>query len=74
MHRGLKIEPCIPKAWDGFEVTRVFRGATYHITVKNPRHACRGVSELRVNGQRTEGNVVPAAAAGARVEVEVTLG
>ncbi len=74
VHRGLKIEPCIPKAWDGFEVTRVFRGATYHITVKNPRHACRGVSELRVNGQRTEGNVVPAAAAGARVEVEVTLG
>jgi len=23
---GLKIDPCIPKAWDGYKVTRYFRG------------------------------------------------
>lgn len=74
VHRGLKIEPCIPKAWDGFELTRSFRGAHYHVTVKNPKHVSRGVVELRVDGKRVEGNVVPAAEVGQRVEVEVTLG
>lgn len=74
LHRGLRIEPCIPKAWDGFEVTRVFRGAHYHVKVKNPKHVSRGVVELKVDGKRVEGNVVPAAEIGQRVEVEVTLG
>ena len=29
-HAGLQVDPCIPKQWDGFEVTRSFRGARYH--------------------------------------------
>jgi cellobiose phosphorylase len=73
-YRGLKIEPCIPKAWDEFEVSRTFRGAEYKITVKNPGHVSRGVRELRVDGKRVDGNVVPTAPRGARVNVEVTLG
>src|SRR5690554_3449049 len=35
---GLIIDPCIPSDWNGFTVTRKFRGATYRITVKNPSH------------------------------------
>ena len=31
----LIIEPCIPTDWEGFEVTRRWRGATYHIKVEN---------------------------------------
>ncbi len=73
-YAGLAIEPCIPKAWDSYQVTRIFRGAKYRITVKNPRHVSRGVSELKVDGRVISGNVVPLAKAGSEVAVEVTLG
>jgi len=48
---GLIIDPCIPTHWPGFSATRVFRGATLHITVKNPRRVARGVSAVSVDGQ-----------------------
>ena len=34
---GLRIEPCIPSDWDGFTVTRKFRGFTISIEVKNKK-------------------------------------
>ena len=70
---GLIIDPCIPKAWPEFRVTRQFRGATYHIHVDNPNQVSKGVAELRVNGERIEGNKVPVLAAGDH-RIEVTLG
>jgi cellobiose phosphorylase len=56
---GLVVDPCIPRAWDGFGVRREFRGATYHITVENPQHICKGVKSAAVDGQAIEGNTVP---------------
>ncbi len=73
-YEGLRIDPCIPAAWDGFEITRRFRGASYRITVRNPRHVCKGVASLTVNGQSIEGNLVPPAPEGAEVAVEAELG
>ena len=49
---GLIIDPCIPPAWDGFGVTRMFRGAAYTITVENPDHVSTGVKEVFVDGTR----------------------
>src|SRR5664280_1634101 len=43
---GLIIDPCIPAAWDGFTVTRRFRGAIYEIQVRNPEHVQHGVARL----------------------------
>ncbi len=71
---GLVIDPCIPKEWDGFQMTRQFRGATYHVTVKNPKHVSGGVAELRVNGERVSGNKVRAFSEGEICNVEVLLG
>ena len=73
-YRGLTLDPCIPKAWDGYQVTRLFRGAKYRISVKNPNHVSRGVRELKVNGQKVEGQLLPLAARGSEVSIEVTLG
>jgi cellobiose phosphorylase len=56
---GLRIDPCIPRAWDGYEVKRVFRGRTIHIDVQNPKNVCHGVAALSVDGQPVEGNLVP---------------
>jgi cellobiose phosphorylase len=71
---GLRIDPCIPAAWDGFTVTRVFRGATYQITVRNPDHVCKGVASLEVDGQPLDGNIVPIFADGGEHRVVVVLG
>ncbi|MCR4760882.1 MAG: glycosyl transferase, partial [Oscillospiraceae bacterium] len=71
---GLKVDPSIPQAWDGFTATRKFRGATYNITVKNPDHVSKGVKSLTVDGKAVEGNVVPVFAEGGEHEVIAILG
>jgi cellobiose phosphorylase len=56
---GLIVNPCIPKDWNGFKITRKFRGTTYQIEVKNPNHISKGVKELWVDGVKIEGNKIP---------------
>lgn len=71
---GLKVDPSIPSAWDGFTATRKFRGATYNITVKNPDHINKGVKSLTVDGKAVDGKVVPVFSDGAEHTVEVVMG
>ncbi|WP_318663027.1 GH36-type glycosyl hydrolase domain-containing protein [Treponema sp.] len=71
---GLKVDPSIPSAWDGFKATRLFRGAKYNITIKNPNHVCKGVKRLVVDGAAVEGCVVPFVEGKKEVNVEITLG
>jgi cellobiose phosphorylase len=71
---GLRIDPCIPKAWKGFTAVRRYRGNTYNITVRNPHGVSRGVKSMIVNGQRHEGNILPVSPdKDQRLEVEVVL-
>jgi cellobiose phosphorylase len=72
--RGLIIDPCIPRGWKGFTVHRVFRGATYHIEVRNPNGVSKGVRALTVDGESIAGNVVPIRNEGQSVRVEVLMG
>lgn len=71
---GLQINPCIPRKWDGFKVTREFRGSVYQIEAKNPDHVCKGVKSVRVDGKEVAGNVVPAFGDGRTHRVEVIMG
>lgn len=71
---GLKVDPCIPKAWKGFEVTRKFRGATYQIKVENPNGVCKGVKKVTVNGEPIKSNILPVMEAGKTHLVVVELG
>lgn len=71
---GLKVDPSIPSAWDGFTASRKFRGATYNITVKNPDHVNKGVKSLTVDGKAVDGKVVPVFSDGAEHTVEVVMG
>lgn len=73
-YAGLRVDPCIPKKWTGFSVSRVFRGVRYEITVNNPRGVCKGVSALTVDGVPVKGNVIPPPKGKDSVKVEVTLG
>ena len=56
---GLVINPCIPKSWNGFNITRKFRGTTFKIEIQNPNHISKGVKELWIDGIRTDGNKIP---------------
>ncbi len=71
---GLEIDPCVPSAWDGYEVNRRFRGADYRIKVTNPSHVSRGVKSITLNGEPLEDNLIPVRPQGTRNTVEVTLG
>ncbi len=71
-YRGLVIDPCIPKEWDGFTMTRVFRGATYHIRVENPSHVEKGVKALYLDAERVKS--IPVLEAGGVHEVRAVMG
>jgi N,N'-diacetylchitobiose phosphorylase len=70
---GLRVDPCIPSAWDGFSAQRRFRSRVYRIVVHNPQHVCRGVVRMTVDGQEVIGNLIPITE-GTEHLVEVWLG
>ena len=60
LHGGdtLRVEPCIPPTWDGFEVTLRRPGATeYVVVVENPHAASTGRRAHRARRGRARGQV-----------------
>lgn len=47
---NLIIDPCIPSSWQDFKAVRVWRGAVYNISVKNPSAIEKGVAQKKLNG------------------------
>ena len=48
---SMEIDPCIPAQWDGFKLTRVWKGTEYQITVENPDHVMAGIKEVYIDGE-----------------------
>ncbi len=71
---GLRIDPCIPKSWQGFTITRNFRGKDIHITIENPDGRCRGVRELLVEGKTIKGNIIPLSLLKNGMKVKAVIG
>jgi cellobiose phosphorylase len=71
---GLMIDPAIPKEWDGYTITRQYRGDRYQITVKNPKRVSCGVAKITVDGKEISGNILPLYGDGELHVVEVELG
>lgn len=69
-YAGLRIQPCLPKAWDRVELTRTFRGCQYHIVIENQ---CRGEQKILLDGREFSGAVLPVLEDGAVHEVLVLL-
>ncbi|MFQ3670465.1 MAG: hypothetical protein SNJ84_03295 [Verrucomicrobiia bacterium] len=70
---GLWVDPCLSREVPEARLVRSFRGAEYEVTIDNRAGRCRGVKELRVDGQVVSGNLIAARPAGGRHRVEVTL-
>ncbi|MFC5527745.1 GH36-type glycosyl hydrolase domain-containing protein [Rhodanobacter ginsengisoli] len=51
----LRIAPCIPSSWPGFELIYRHRGgqhgSRYEISVENPERVCAGVAAVEMDGQ-----------------------
>ncbi len=73
-YNGLSINPCIPTKWDGFKMTRKYRGATYNIEVSNPKHISKGVHKIVVNGTTINSNIVPILEKDKTHEIKVIMG
>ncbi|HEY4695548.1 MAG TPA: hypothetical protein VIH13_01510 [Candidatus Hydromicrobium sp.] len=73
-YNGLVIDPCIPKKWDGFKVTRKYKNAVYNIEVKNPKHMSKGVYRLKVDSREINGNIAPVFGDGKTHSIEAVMG
>lgn len=50
----LKLDPCIPASWPGFEITVRRGGTRYDIVVDNSQGVQRGVAEAELDGEKIE--------------------
>lgn len=51
---GLRVDPCLPEGWEGFQVMRRFRGMDLTINVVNANGVATGVTEVKVDGVEIE--------------------
>src|SRR5262249_30515444 len=70
----LEIEPCIPKAWPGFEITYRRGQTTYRITVDNPTGVEKGVLAVEVDGVAQADRRVPLVDDGVEHRVRAVMG
>ena len=71
-HEGLEIEPRLPNHIKSADMTRVFRGVNYHITVENNKND--GAVKLEVKGGTVNGLTVKADANVSDVYVKAIVG
>ena len=70
---GLRIDPCVPSGWREFRMTRLFRGARYDVSFRNPEGVEKGVRHISVDGTKLDGTLVPPFGSGEH-RVEVVMG
>jgi cyclic beta-1,2-glucan synthetase len=72
----LELNPCIPRAWPGFEINFRYHSARYEIVVDNPHGVSRGVVSVDLDGQALQGVgvAIPLVDDGVMHRVRVVLG
>lgn len=73
-YNGLRIDPCIPKSWKTYKVSRKFRGSKYEISIDNPEGVSKGVKSLTVNGEKVTGNLIPIQKENSTNQIVVIMG
>ncbi len=71
---GLVINPSVPSEWKEYEIIKNFRGKKLNMKFINPNGAECGVKEIVLNGEKLEGNLVPADKLSEVNDIVVTLG
>ncbi len=71
---SLKIEPCLPHDWPGFEITFRRGNTTYRIVVENPTHVQTGVRSVSLDGIACPAGEIHLTSDGKVHQVLVTMG
>jgi cyclic beta-1,2-glucan synthetase len=71
---ALRIAPCIPPSWPGFEATIRTPSGVCHIVVENPEGSGRGVQRITLDDEELPEARVPLAELSGHHEVRVVLG
>jgi cyclic beta-1,2-glucan synthetase len=75
LQRGaLRIDPCIPRAWKGYEVIFRTNEAEFQITVENPDGVCRGVRRVELDDAERSDHLVPLDGMRGTHKVRVVMG
>jgi len=72
-YEGLRLWPCLPSYWREVSIQRDYRGALYQITIKNPYGLETGDLQIKVDGQKLPGNILPIFRDGQKHRVEAIL-
>jgi len=70
----LRVDPCVPHGWDGFEARWRVGSSEYAIHVRNPEHVCHGVRAIMLDGRPIDEPVIPLVDDGRQHDVEIVLG
>jgi len=72
----LLLDPCVPRAWRGFEIAFRYHSAHYDIAVENPRGVSCGVTRVELDGQAlaSERACIPLTDDGTTHRIRVILG
>jgi cellobiose phosphorylase len=70
-YNGLRVDPRIPKEWEGFTYFRHYRGADYDISVKRDKNAPSGHFQMSVDGKPADDGRVPDYKDGKTHKVEI---
>ncbi|MEO8267063.1 MAG: glucoamylase family protein [Ilumatobacteraceae bacterium] len=71
----LVVDPCIPRAWPGYEIDFRYHSARYEIVVQNPDGVSRGVASIELDGTSLDpASPIPLAADGITHHVRIVLG
>jgi cyclic beta-1,2-glucan synthetase len=72
----LHMDPCIPRAWRGYEIAFRYHSARYELTVENPRGVTRGIASVELDGAGLEGGAagIPLVDDGGTHRVRIVLG
>jgi cyclic beta-1,2-glucan synthetase len=72
----LMLNPCIPRAWKSFEITRLYGSSRYHIVVENPQGVSRGIVRTSLDGRELSLTVceIPLVDDGRDHEAQVVMG
>ena len=70
----LRLDPCIPRGWPGFEINYRHRSTTYRVRVDNSAGTGRGVRLVVLDGRQLPGGAVPLSDDQKHHEIRVELG
>jgi cellobiose phosphorylase len=70
----LRLDPCIPAAWPGFELDYRFGRTVYAISVTNRKSASRGVLAMTVDAAAVTGGWISLVDDGSRHGVSIVIG